>query len=118
MEGEITWHPVITQTETAIKNCSETTRMVETAKFYLKLFMFICTKENFSYPSQVFFTAGASLSLLLDTIDTSEPSFFDIIPPPPHPTPPHHNETKFKQQVSQNAEEKLLYWTHCHKCLK
>ena len=44
------------------KNCSETTSMVETGKFYISLFMSICTRENSSYSAQVlFFLARTSL---------------------------------------------------------
>ena len=53
------------------------------------------------------FFAGSSLLLLLDTIDTSEYSFFDIIFV-------YNRETKLKQWISQNTEEKILYCTHCH----
>ena len=50
--------------------------MIETGKSYIKLFMSICTRENFSHPIQVsFFFAGTSFSLFLVTIDTSEAIF-------------------------------------------
>ena len=39
------------------KNCSAMTRsMVETGKFYIKLYMFIFTRGNSSYLPQVFFS--------------------------------------------------------------
>ena len=71
--------------------------MVETGNFYIKLFMSIYTRENSS------FFGGTLPSLLLDTIDKSVSIFFMsfffffII------------ETKLKQQISLNTEEK-----HCH----
>ena len=46
------------------------TSMVETGRFYLKLLMSICTRASQG------FLAENSLSLLLDTIDTSGSSFF------------------------------------------
>ena len=75
-------------------------KQIETGKFYINLFMPICTRGNSSHrePRSCFFLffvfAGTSLfSYIL--------FFFDI-------------ETKLKQWISQNTEEKLLYCTHCH----
>lgn len=79
------------------KNCSETRRSIdETSRFYMKLFMSICTRESSSHPAQVFLFAGTSLSFLLDTIDTSGSIFFDVVFFFQH-------ETKLKQQISQNT---------------
>lgn len=49
--------------------------MTRTEKSYIKLFMSIFTRENSFLPAQGFF-AGTLPSLLLDTIDTLESSFF------------------------------------------
>ena len=49
--------------------------MIETGKFYIKLFMSIWARENSSHPAQVSFFAGTSFSLFLVTIDTSEAIF-------------------------------------------
>ena len=66
--------------------------MIETGKFYIKLVMSICTRKTLLIHSRSFFGV-TSLSLI---------SFFFII------------DTKLKQWISQNTEEKLLYCTHCH----
>ena len=63
--------------------------MIETGKFYIKLVMSICTRKTLLIHSRSFFGV-TSLSLI---------SFFFII------------DTKLKQWISQNTEEKLLYCT-------
>ena len=81
------------------KNCSETRRSIdETSRFYMKLFMSICTRESSSHPAQVFLFAGTSLSFLLDTIDTSGSIFFDVVF-----FFFFNIETRLKQQISQNT---------------
>ena len=83
-----------------MKNCSETRRSIdETGRFYMKLFISICTRENSSHPAQVFLFAGTSLSFLLDTIDTSGSMFFDVV----FFYIFFNIETKLKQQISQNT---------------
>ena len=52
--------------------------MFETGRFYIKIFMPICTRENFCHPAKVFFFNKALLSLLVDTIDTSGCSLFIV----------------------------------------
>ena len=84
--------------ESYVKHCSDTKKsMVETRKFYIKLFLSISIRENSSHPARFF--AGTSVLLLLDTIDALGFSFFIS---------------------SQNTKEKLLYCLHTlsHKCLK
>ena len=51
--------------------------MVETGRFYAKLFMSICTREN-SQPAQIFSFCRVFSRIVtrLDTIDTSGFSFF------------------------------------------
>ena len=67
--------PGNTNRESYVKHCSETKRsMVETRKFYIKLFLSISIRENSSHPASFF--AGTSVSLLLDTIDALGFSFF------------------------------------------
>ena len=50
--------------------------MVETGRFYAKLFMSICTREN-SQPAQIFSFCRVFTRIItrLDTIDTSGSSF-------------------------------------------
>ena len=82
--------------------------MTETEKFYVKLFISICARENSSHPAQVFlFYAGTSLSLLLDTIDAVfNIAFFQ-----------HRNKTKATKFTKRRRETSLLHILS-HKCLK
>ena len=50
-----TWKPLITQMKEPRKSCSEARRsIVKTGRFYIKLYMSIFTRENFSSPAQIF----------------------------------------------------------------
>lgn len=60
-----------------------------------------------NYPKTCSFFAGTSLSLLLDTEETSGSSFFYI-------AFLFNMETKLKQQISRNMEQKSLYCTLCY----
>ena len=87
------------------KNCSEKRNFS-----YIKLLMSICTRENSSPPAQSFF-AGASLSLLLETADTSGSSFFISFY-----YFQHRNKTKETNFTKQRRETYLLHRLS-HKCL-
>ena len=99
-----TWQPLMTQTGRAMKkSCSETRRSItETGRLHIKLYMSICTIENFFHPAQVLFLLDlyshcqSSLSIFnsrrgLDIV------FFNI-------------ETRLKQWISQYS----FYGRHCH----
>ena len=93
------------------KNCSETRRnMGQIGRFYIRLLMSICTKKLLS-PSPGLFLAGTSLTLLLDTVDTSVSSFFDII------FFQHRNKTKIAIFIRHRRKTTLLH-TLSQKCLK
>ena len=98
---------LMTQTGKAMKKIvlrQEASRIVGTGRFYIKLFMSICTREHSSNPTLVsLFFPGSSLSLLPDTVYISGSCFFLF-----------NMETKLQQRISQNTGVKFLYCAYCH----
>ena len=106
------------------KNRTKTRRSrVKTESFYIKLYIYISvfTRENSAHPAQVFldktlctklaknlfFLAEPSLSLLVDTVDTSWSNIFNIA------FFQHRNKSKARNFTTHGREASLLHtWLH------